>query len=188
MILLELFWAFFRVGLFSVGGGYAAMPLIQNQAVNVHAWITDSVFTDLVAIAEMTPGPIALNAATFVGMKTAGYPGAILATLGCIAPSVIIVTILARLYLRFKSGSALENVLSCLRPAVVGLIAAAFVSILVTALFGDLPAALSNVDWGMAALFAAAATLILKFKVNPVLSMLMCGCVYLLTGVVFGMG
>ena len=187
MILLDLFWAFFRVGLFSVGGGYAAMPLIQNQAVNVHAWISDSIFTDLVAIAEMTPGPIALNAATFVGMKTAGYPGAILATLGCIAPSIIIVTILAKLYLRFKSGSALENVLSCLRPAVVGLIAAAFVTILVTALFGDLPAAFSNVDWGMLALFAAAATLIIRFTVNPVLSMLMCGCVYLLSGIVFGM-
>lgn len=187
MILIDLYLAFFRVGLFSVGGGYAAMPLIQNQAVNVHRWITDSVFADLVAIAEMTPGPIALNAATFVGMKTAGFPGAILATLGCITPSVIIVTILAKLYLRFKNGNALENVLSCLRPAVVGLISAAFVTLLITALFGDLPATFGNIDWEMAFLFVAATTLILKFKVNPVISMLICGCVHLVIGVVFGL-
>ena len=175
MILLDLFLAFFRVGLFSVGGGYAAMPLIENQAVTVHAWISESVFIDLVAIAEMTPGPIALNAATFVGMRAAGFPGAIVATLGCITPPLIIVTLLAKLYMKFKGGNALENVLSCLRPAVVALITSAFLTLLITAVFGDASIALANINWYMAALTACAILAIVRFKVNPVIAMLSCG-------------
>ena len=84
MIYLELFWSFFQVGLFSIGGGYAAMPLIQDQAVEIHPWLTMTGFADIMAIAEMTPGPIALNAATFVGIQVAGLPGALFATIGCI--------------------------------------------------------------------------------------------------------
>ncbi|NLB37787.1 MAG: chromate transporter, partial [Clostridiales bacterium] len=86
MIYLELFLAFLQVGLFSVGGGYVAIPLIQNQAVSLHNWLTMSQFTDLVTIAEMTPGPIAINAATFVGIHIAGIPGALVATFGSILP------------------------------------------------------------------------------------------------------
>lgn len=185
MIFWNLFCAFLQVGLFSVGGGYAAMPLIENQTVTVYGWISESVFADLVAIAEMTPGPIALNAATFVGMHMAGFPGALVATLGCMLPSLVIVTVLAKLYLKFKGGNALENVLSCLRPAVVALIAAAFVTLFVTAIFGDLPVAVANIDWVMLALAAAALTLILRFKVNPVLAMLGCGAVNLLIETIF---
>ena len=84
MIYLELFWSFFQVGLFSIGGGYAAMPLIQDQVVDIHPWLTMTGFADIMAIAEMTPGPIALNAATFVGIQVAGLPGALIATIGCI--------------------------------------------------------------------------------------------------------
>ena len=91
MIYLELFWSFFQVGLFSIGGGYAAMPLIQNQVVDIHPWLTMTGFADIMAIAEMTPGPIALNAATFVGIQVAGLPGALIATIGCIFPSCVIV-------------------------------------------------------------------------------------------------
>ena len=86
MIYLQLFWSFFQVGLFSVGGGYAAMPLIQEQVVDVHPWLTMVNFADIMAIAEMTPGPIALNAATFVGIRVAGLPGALIATISCILP------------------------------------------------------------------------------------------------------
>ena len=86
--------------MFSFGGGYAAMPLIQGQVVNTHEWLTMTEFTDLITISQMTPGPIAVNSATFVGMKIAGIPGAVVATLGCILPSCIIVTILAKLYLK----------------------------------------------------------------------------------------
>ena len=95
MTFTELFWSFFQIGLFSIGGGYAAMPLIQHQVVDVHPWLTMSQFADIMTIAEMTPGPIAVNSATFVGIQVAGIPGAIIATLGCILPTCIIVMTLA---------------------------------------------------------------------------------------------
>ena len=82
MIYLELFWSFFQIGLFSIGGGYAAMPLIQNQVVDIHPWLTMTQFADIMTIAEMTPGPIAINSATFVGIQVAGLPGAVIATVG----------------------------------------------------------------------------------------------------------
>ena len=88
--LLELFWSFFQVGLFSFGGGYAAMPLIQCQVVDLHNWLTVGEFTDLVTIAEMTPGPIAVNAATCVGTRIAGLPGALIATLAGTIASIIL--------------------------------------------------------------------------------------------------
>ena len=103
MIYLQLFWSFIQIGMFSFGGGYAAMPLIQGQVVNTHEWLTMTEFTDLITISQMTPGPIAVNSATFVGMKIAGIPGAVVATLGCILPSCIIVTILAKLYLKYRN-------------------------------------------------------------------------------------
>lgn len=84
MIYLQLFFSFLQIGMFSFGGGYAAMPLIQGQVVTLHGWLTISEFTDLITISQMTPGPIAVNSATFVGMKIAGIPGAIVATAGCI--------------------------------------------------------------------------------------------------------
>ena len=90
MIYLELLWSFFQIGLFSIGGGYAAMPLIQNQVVDVHSWLTMTQFADIMTIAEMTPGPIAINSATFVGIQTAGIPGAIIAAIGCVLPSCMI--------------------------------------------------------------------------------------------------
>ena len=119
MIYLQLFWSFLQIGLFSVGGGYAAMPLIQAQTVQLHGWLTMNEFTDLVTIAEMTPGPIAVNSATFVGIRIAGLPGALVATLGCIFPSLFIVSLLAFIYYRYKNLSILQSVLASLRPAVV---------------------------------------------------------------------
>lgn len=96
MIYLQLFFSFLQIGMFSFGGGYAAMPLIQGQVVQTHQWMTMSEFTDLITISQMTPGPIAVNSATFVGIKVAGISGAFAATIGCILPSCILVTILAR--------------------------------------------------------------------------------------------
>ena len=134
MIYLQLFWSFLQIGLFSVGGGhaaqpphaleggYAAMPLIQAQTVQLHGWLTMNEFTDLVTIAEMTPGPIAVNSATFVGIRIAGLPGALVATLGCIFPSLFIVSLLAFIYYRYKNLSILQSVLASLRPAVVALL------------------------------------------------------------------
>lgn len=106
MIFLQLFWSFFQIGLFSIGGGYAAMPLTQQQVVDQHAWLTMAQFADIMTIAEMTPGPIAINSATFVGIRVAGLPGAIVATAGYVLPSCAIVLALAFVYYHFSRLSA----------------------------------------------------------------------------------
>ena len=134
MTLLELFWSFLQVGLFSIGGGYAAMPLIQAQVVEQHPWLTMSEFTDLITIAEMTPGPIAINSATFVGMRIAGVAGALVATVGGVLPSCIVSLLLAKLYLKYRSLDLIHGALGGLRPAVIALIASAGVTILLGAL------------------------------------------------------
>ena len=156
MIYLELFWSFLQVGMFSIGGGYAAMPLIQSQVVTQHGWLTMNEFTDLITIAEMTPGPIAVNSATFVGIRIAGIPGAFIATFGCILPSCIIVSLLAFVYYRYKQVSALQSVLGSLRPAVVALIAAAGLSILQLVAFGGKEMGFSNVQWAECGIVLAA--------------------------------
>lgn len=94
-VLWQLYWSFFQVGLFSIGGGYAALPLIQQQVIDAHNWLTMSEFLDVLTISQMTPGPIAINSATFVGTRIAGAPGAIIATIGCVTPSCIIVIFMA---------------------------------------------------------------------------------------------
>ena len=121
MIYLELFLSFLQIGLFSFGGGYAAMPLIQGQVVNGHHWLSMTEFTDLITISQMTPGPIAVNSATFVGIRIAGIPGALVATLGCILPSCLIVTLIASFYLKYRNLSVFQSVLATLRPAVVAM-------------------------------------------------------------------
>ena len=135
MLMLELFFSFFQIGLFSIGGGYAAMPLIQNQVVQLHSWLSMGEFADLVTIAEMTPGPIAINSATFVGNRVAGIPGALVATLGCVLPSSIIVIALAWFYFKYRNLTVVGGVLSGLRPAVVAMIASAGLSILLLNIF-----------------------------------------------------
>lgn len=137
MIYLELFWSFFQIGLFSIGGGYAAMPLIENQVVRLHPWLSMRQFADIMAIAEMTPGPIAVNAATFVGIRVAGLPGAVISTLGCVLPSCVIVLFLAFIYFRFRKLSLIQGILSGLRPAVIAMIASAGISLTLLAFEGE---------------------------------------------------
>ena len=143
MIYLQLFLSFLQIGAFSFGGGYAAMPLIQNQVVQLHSWLSQSEFTDLITISQMTPGPIAINSATFVGTRIAGIPGALAATAGCVLPSCILVTLLAKIYLKYRNLSLLQGVLKSLRPAVIAMIAAAGASILVNAFWGESIASLT---------------------------------------------
>lgn len=175
MIYLQLFISFLQIGLFSIGGGYAAMPLIQNQVVELHPWLTLQEFTDLITIAEMTPGPIAVNSATFVGIRIAGIPGAIVATLGCITPALFLVSLLAYVYNKYKDISLLQNILACLRPVVVALILGAGLSILSMVLFGGAAPSLEQVDWIGACSFIAAFVVLHKFKWNPILTMCLCG-------------
>ena len=136
MIYLQLFLVYLQIGAFAFGGGYAAMPLIQSLVVEGKGWLTMAEFADLTTIAEMTPGPIAVNSATFVGQKMAGLPGAIVCTLSCILPSLIIVLILAYLYTKFSNLDIVKKVLGQMRPAVVAMIASAGMGILLMGLFG----------------------------------------------------
>lgn len=180
MIYLKLIWSFIQVGLFSIGGGYAAIPLIQEQVVDINKWMTLSEFTNLITIAEMTPGPIAVNCATFVGTRIAGVPGALVSTLACIFPSIIIVSVMAVLYQKFKKSTMLQSILASLRPAVVALILAAALKILIMVLFKSELSAVSlesfnSIYWTGAVLFAAAFFILRKFRLNPILVMCLCG-------------
>ena len=170
MIYLELFWSFFQIGLFSIGGGYAAMPLIEHQVVDAHPWLTMTQFADIMTIAEMTPGPIAINSATFVGIQVAGLPGAIIATLGCILPSCTIVMILAYIYYRFRSLTIVQGVLAGLRPAVVAMIASAGTSLIILSFYGQksLPADLHDINYISVLIWGAGLFLLRKWKVNPI--------------------
>lgn len=171
MIYLELFLSFVQVGMFSIGGDYAAIPLIQHQVVTAHSWLNMKEFTDLITIAEMTPGPIAVNSATFVGIRIVGIPGALIATLGCILPSCIIVSILAYIYFRYKSMSGLQCVLASLRPAVVALIASAGISILRMVVFQGKTMCMEHIGWIGVSIFGIAFIVLRKWRVNPILVM-----------------
>lgn len=170
MLLLKLFFAFIQVGLFSVGGGYAAIPLIQEQIVNIYGLMTLEEFSDLITVAEMTPGPISINSATFVGMRIAGIPGVLICTIGCIIPSFCICLILAHFYYKYRSVSGVQTVLGAMRPAVVALIASAGASILMLGLFqAELQEiVLKNIRIVELVIFAAALFLLRKFKVNAI--------------------
>lgn len=167
MIYFQLFLSFLQVGLFSIGGGYAAMPLIQSQIVDMHGWLSLKEFADLISISQMTPGPIAINSATFVGIKIAGVGGAIVATLGCILPSCVIVLLLAYLYHRFKKLTVVQGILNGLRPAVVALIASAGLTILLMTLFSE-QVSLSNVDVQGVLITAASIIFLRVYKPNPI--------------------
>lgn len=148
MIYWELFWSFVQVGAFCVGGGYASMPLIQEQVIEIHGWLTMQQFIDIFTISQMTPGPIGINAATFVGTKVAGVPGAVAATAGFVFPSVIIVLILANLFFKYGDIGPVRGVLNGLRPAVVALICSAGVGFVLLALWNTetLPQDYTKVD------------------------------------------
>ena len=178
-LLWELFWSFFQIGLFSFGGGYASMPLIQNQVVTIRGWLTLAELADMITISQMTPGPIAINSATFVGTRLAGLPGAIVATLGCVVPSSIVVLTLAFLYYKYKNISYMQGVLYGLRPVVVALIANAGVSILVMALFrsGTVTLEAANFDWLALLIVAGCLVALMKFKKDPILVMFGAGIV-----------
>ena len=171
----KLFYNYLLIGLFSIGGGHAAIPLIQELIVDNLHWMTMEEYTSLVTIAEITPGPIAVNSSTFVGLKVAGPMGILVATLGCILPSCIIVSIIALLYKKYKSISAFQNVLLFLRPVVVALIAAAGLSILKLVLFQGEQAGLQSFQPVSFALFGMGVYLLAGRKWNPIAVIFLCG-------------
>ena len=175
MIYLQLFLSFLQIGALSFGGGYASMPLIEAQIVTGHGWLTMTEFSDLVTIAEMTPGPIAVNAATFVGTKVAGVLGALVATAGCILPACVLVTLIARLYLKYRNLTVLQSVLGSLRPAVVAMIASAGLTILMNAFWGGRTVVLASTNYVMVAIFVLSFVLLRKTKLSPIAVMVLAG-------------
>ncbi|MCM0651045.1 chromate transporter [Clostridium swellfunianum] len=165
MVLLDIFITFFKIGLFSFGGGYAMLPLIQQEVTIAHAWITTTEFIDIVAISQITPGPIAINSATYIGFKVAGIIGSTVATLGVIMPSVIIMIIISRFFIKFKNNKYVEYAFLGLRPTTVGLVAAA--AILVA--YG------SFIDYKSIIIFALAFFASYKYKIDPILLTILSG-------------
>lgn len=167
MIYFELFITFFVIGMFTIGGGYAMLSLIQNEVVTVHNWIDDTTFTDIVAISQMTPGPIGINSATYVGYEVLSNTGAselmcvlgsCTATFAVVLPSFIIVLSICRLYNRFKDHYLLKGVMSGLKPATLGLIGTAALSIATPENF---------IDWKSYAICIVAAIALFTRKVGP---------------------
>jgi len=134
--LLELFLAFFQIGLFTIGGGYAMIPMIQEKVL-LHGWLSGTSMTivDFIAVSESTPGPFAVNIATFIGMEEAGILGAAVATLGVVLPSFLIILLVARFFRRFSSNPTVKAVMAGIRPVVVGLLLSVMVTFIFNALF-----------------------------------------------------
>lgn len=181
-ILWRLFTAFFQIGLFSIGGGYAIIPLIQERVVEIDGWISQQAFTDIISISQMTPGPLAVNTSTFVGMQIAGIPGAVIATAGSVISGIALSVGLYHV-LRGHNGSAyILEVLNGLKAASLGLIVSAAATILLLTLVGT--AALSeatDIDWLSMVVFLGALIALRKWKINPILLMVVTGLIgYLL--------
>lgn len=193
LIIVKLFAIFFVIGLFTFGGGYAMLSLIQTQVVVANAWIDESTFTDIVAISQMTPGPIGINCATFVGYDVLAKAGAghfvcvigsFTATLAVVLPSFLIVLMLVKFYTKHKQSALFEGVMKWIRPSVAGLIGAAAIILMFNTSWGGTPL-LSNFDisvvsenfpdWKSWALFAAALGASLWMKVNPILIIILGG-------------
>lgn len=178
-IYIELFLIFIQIGMFSIGGGYAAIPLIQDLVVETNNWLTMAEFADIVTIAEMTPGPILINSATFVGMSIAGLPGAIISTIGSVFPSAIIVLTLAYLFEKYRDFPIIQGILKGLRPAIVALILSAGLSLLFLAIRPDGIVFANYKDTNTIALiiFLIAFFVLRKFKLNPILIMFVTGII-----------
>lgn len=136
MILLELFLTFIKIGAFTFGGGYAMIPLIQDEVVG-HGWLSLSEIVDFIAVSESTPGPIAINMATFVGFETAGILGSVAATFGVVLPSFIVILLIAKLFSTFSKNKYVSAAMNGIRPVIIGLIAASLISVVQTVFFPD---------------------------------------------------
>ena len=160
-----LFWTFFKIGAFTFGGGYAMIPLIQREVAERRRWLKDGDILDIVAIAESTPGPIAINSATFVGYQVCGTFGAFCATVGVVLPSFVIILLVAKFYQAFQTNTLVKGCMNGLRPTVVGMIGASLLSVGASAF----PAAGGVMQWVLAAVLLAAILVAHWKKVHPIL-------------------
>ena len=180
MIFLQLFYTFFQIGLFGFGGGYAMLSLIQGEVVTKYAWLSSSEFTDIVAISQMTPGPIGINSATYVGytaVVNAGYShtigilGSVIATFSVVLPSFILMILISRFFLKYQKHPAVAAVFSGLRPGVVGLLAAAALVLMNEENFGQDTYQITISSILFLSVFIAS----YKYKANPILLIILCG-------------
>jgi len=180
MLFLQLFYTFFLIGAFTIGGGYAMLSLIEHEIVEVHGWLTEPAFTDIVAISQMTPGPVGINTATYVGYTVIQSTGAaewmsvlgsFTATFAIMLPSFIIMMAIVKLYERLKKNGIFAGVMSGMRPVVVGLIGAAAVVLITPENF---------IDWKSWVLFAVAFVASMWTKVSPILIIILAGVAGLL--------
>lgn len=187
MVLIKLFLAFLKIGAFTFGGGYAMIAMIQAEAER-QGWLTQEELVDFVALSESTPGPLAVNMATFVGMRTCGVLGAIIATLGIVLPSFIIILIIAKCFEKYEKSKAVGGIMSGLKPAVVGMIGAAFITVARTVFFpsGVSVSLFSSVSfWVFLGLFAVTAALAFK-KIHPIKIILLSAVISIGAG--YGLG
>lgn len=176
--LILLVAVFFKIGLFSIGGGYAIIPLIQSQVVEQYRWISEKTFTDIITISQMTPGPLAVNTSTFIGIQIAGIPGAVLATTGCVISGILISVFLFCFFKKHKESNYILEVLGGLRASSLGLIISAAGSILLLAFTGsNTIQAESNIDPAAILIFISSLVILRKWKMNPILIMAAAGIV-----------
>lgn len=174
-LLLQIVLTFAKIGILSFGGGYAAIPLVQKQVVEVNQWMSNEEFMNVLAIDELTPGPIAVNCATFVGTRMAGVPGAIAATLGCVLPSCIIAFILVKIYLKYKNMTIMNGALGGLKCMVVALILSTTLTLMQSSLLTN-----NVIDYFAVILFIIALFVLRKYKPEPILVILGCGAIGLI--------
>lgn len=174
MIFLELFWEFFKIGLFAIGGGVATLPFLYNLAQTHPHWITQQTIADMVAISESTPGPIGINMATYSGFQVAGILGGIIATLAEVAPSIIIIVIIARFLGRFDKNQYVQDAFYGLRAVVVGLITFAGLGLLISVVYAN-----QTIHWVESIVFIIMFVLVMIFKrIHPL--------IWILSGAVLG--
>ncbi len=183
MLFAELFYTFLKIGLFSFGGGYGMLSVIQGEVVTRHAWLTPAEFTDIVAVSQMTPGPIGINSATYVGyaaVLNSGAPewlavlGSLAASFAVMLPSVALMLLISRFFIKYSKHPNVEAVFKALRPAVVGLIASAALLLMTEENFGS-PFDAPLRFWVSVTLFIAAFVAMKFFKVSPILILLLAG-------------
>lgn len=182
MIFLQLFITFFFIGLFGFGGGYGMLSLIQGEVVHHWHWMTTSEFTDVVAISQMTPGPIGINSATYCGYtavhnagmgNTMAILGSLTATFALVLPSLILMIVISRMFIKYMNTAVVQSVFTGLRPAVVGLLAAATLLLMTPENFST-PSQNPWQFWISTALFAATFVGTMYFKINPIRMILYC--------------
>ena len=188
MIFLQLFYTFFKIGLFGFGGGYAMISMIQGEVVTRHEWLSSNEFTDIIAISQMTPGPIGINSATYVGYSAvvnAGYShavgilGSTIATVSVVLPSFILMVLISKFFLKYQKHPVVESIFAGLRPAVVGLLASAALVLMNVENFGS-PTEDTYTFVISIIIFLIAFIGTRKYKANPILMIIACGIAGLL--------